>query len=192
MEDLCSSKKTLRRRYRALREALTAEEVATASVELCRRLASWAPLREARLVLTYVAFRNEPDLSALVELLPSVRWAAPCVEGDRLVVREYDPASLCRHAFGMLEPDAGSAQVDPSGLDIALVPGVAFDTQGGRLGFGKGYYDRFLIATTALRVGVTHDCCLVDRVACTESDQPMDWIATPTRLIECARPGRPT
>jgi 5-formyltetrahydrofolate cyclo-ligase len=75
--------------------------------------------------------------------------------------------------------------VDPATLDLVLVPGVAFDRRGGRLGFGGGYYDRFLPTTPALRVGVTYDECLCDALPCGEHDQRMDWVLTPTQEIRC-------
>jgi 5-formyltetrahydrofolate cyclo-ligase len=65
---------------------------------------------------------------------------------------------------------------------------VAFDRQGGRLGFGGGYYDRFLPTTPALRVGVTHDKCLAGVLPCGEHDQCVDWIATPTDLFQVPLP----
>jgi 5-formyltetrahydrofolate cyclo-ligase len=176
-------KPRLRRHFRPLRERLSAEEVAAASTALCQRLAAWPVLQEAQAVLTYLAFRNEPDLGLLFDLLPHVRWAAPRVEGGRLVLHLYDPARLVRHRFGMLEPAADLRVVDPTALDLVLVPGVAFDRRGGRLGFGGGYYDRFLPTTPALRVGVTHDCCLTDELPCGEHDQRMDWVVTPTQCI---------
>jgi 5-formyltetrahydrofolate cyclo-ligase len=138
-------------------------------------------------ILTYLAFRNEPDLSLLFDLLPHVHWAIPRIGKERrLLIHPYDPARLVRHRFGMLEPAADSPLVDPKRLDIVLVPGVAFDQQGGRLGFGGGYYDRFLATTPALRVGVTFDTCLAQDLPCSDHDQRMDWIVTPTREIYCA------
>ncbi|HEY74930.1 MAG TPA: 5-formyltetrahydrofolate cyclo-ligase [Thermoflexia bacterium] len=179
-------KAALRRRYLQIRESLAPEQVAAASAAICERLAGWDRLREARTVMTYLAFRNEPDLSGLFTLLPSILWVLPRIDGRRLVLHPYDPDRLVRHPFGMLEPDPALPAVDPATLDVVLVPGVAFDPQGGRLGFGGGYYDRFLPSTPALRVGVTFDACLTDALPCTERDQRMDWVVTPTRLICCA------
>lgn len=176
-------KPELRQRFCSLRECLPAEAVAAASAALCQRLAVWPLLREARTALTYLAFRNEPDLELLFELLPAVHWAVPRIEGKQLVLHSYDPARLVRHRFGMLEPAADLPVVDPAALDVVLVPGVAFDQRGGRLGFGGGFYDRFLPTTPALRVGVTYDECLADALPCAEHDQRMDWIATPSALI---------
>lgn len=180
-------KSQLRDDFCTLRECLPAESVASISTALCRRLATWQVLRQARTVLTYLAFRNELDLGDLFDLLPRINWVVPrIVEGQRMTLHPYDPAHLVRHRFGMLEPAPDLPVVDPTVLDIVLVPGVAFDPSGGRLGFGGGYYDRFLLTTPALRVGVTHDDCLADELPCGEHDQRMDWVVTPTREIHCA------
>jgi 5-formyltetrahydrofolate cyclo-ligase len=180
-------KPQLRHQFCSLRECLPTEEVADASAALCQRLAAWPPLQQPNQlsVLTYLAFRNEPDLGLLFALLPHVRWTIPRIEGRRLVLHPYDPARLVRHRFGMLEPAADLPVVDPATLDLVLVPGVAFDRRGGRLGFGGGYYDRLLPTTPALRVGVTYDCCLADELPCSEHDQRMDWVVTPTQEIHC-------
>lgn len=176
-------KPRLRRQFCSLRECLPPEEVTTASTALCQRLAAWLVPQETRTVLTYLAFRNEPDLSLLFDLLPHIHWAVPRIEGQYLVLHSYDPACLVRHRFGMLEPAADLPVVDPAALDVVLVPGVAFDRRGYRLGFGGGYYDRLLPTTPAMRVGVTYDCCLTDALPCGEHDQRMEWIVTPGGLF---------
>ncbi len=181
-------KDALRRRCLQIRESLSPEEVAAASAATCERLARWDLLRRAHTVMAYLAFRNELDLGDLFALLPSIRWVLPRIEGHRLVLHPYDPDRLVRHPFGMLEPHPELPVVDPALLDVVLVPGVAFDPRGGRLGFGGGFYDRFLPTTPAVRVGVTYDACLLDALPCTEKDQRMDWIVTPTRLIRCTPP----
>lgn len=190
-ERIRAEKARLRRHYRNARENLSPDTVAAASEALCRAIASWAPLLEAQTVLTYVALRSELDLSALRAQLPLTRWAVPRVEGARLVLHAHDPARLVRHRFGMLEPAPDLPVVPPEVVDLVLVPGVAFDLAGGRLGFGGGYYDRFLPTTPALRVGVAHECCLADALPVDEHDQRMDWIVTPTQQIFCAPHWRP-
>jgi len=193
-------KSELRTHFCTLRECLPAEEIAAASAALCRRLAHWLPGQLPNYpttqlltqpttppsILTYFAFRNEPDLSPLLDLLPEARWVAPRIEGKHLVLHPYDSHHLVRHRFGMLEPTADLPVIDPAEVDVALVPGVAFDRRGGRLGFGGGYYDRFLPTTPALRVGVAFGQCLVDELPRAEHDQKMDWIATPSRIIHSA------
>lgn len=179
-------KSELRSHFCTVRECLAQEEVAALSAVLCQRLEAWAPLREARTALTYLAFRCEPDIGLLFQRLPDVHWVVPRIEGQRLVLHTYDPGRLARHRFGMLEPEPSLPVVDPAILDIVLVPGVAFDRRGGRLGFGGGFYDRFLPTTRALRVGVAYDQCLADVLPCGEHDQHMDWVFTPTLEIHCA------
>ena len=195
-------KPQLRRHFCSLRERLTAEEIGSASAAICRRLAAWPPLQQAQgitlkkrdqqtnqpanqptSILTYLAFHNEPDLGQLFGLLPHACWVVPRIDGHHLVLHLYDPTRLVHHRFGMLEPAADLPVVDPAALDVVLVPGVAFDRRGGRLGFGGGYYDRLLPTTPALRVGVTYDECLADALPCDEHDQRMDWIVTPSGLF---------
>ena len=189
------NKTELRQHFCSLRECLPPGQVTAASAALCHRLAAWLSsvslpslpsLPSFPSILTYLAFRNEPDLALLFDLLPHARWAVPRIEGRRLIVHPYDPARLVRHRFGMLEPAPDLPVIDPATLDLVLVPGVAFDQQGGRLGFGGGYYDRFLPTTPALRVGVTYDECLAGVLPCGEHDQRVDWIATPTDLFSTA------
>lgn len=188
------NKPELRQHFCSLRECLPPGQVIAASTALCYRLAAWLSsislpsLPSLPSILTYLAFRNEPDLALLFDLLPHARWAVPRIEGRRLIVHPYDPARLVRHRFGMLEPAPDLPVIDPTTLDLVLVPGVAFDRQGGRLGFGGGYYDRFLPTTPALRVGVTYDECLADVLPCGEHDQCVDWIVTPTDLFQVPLP----
>lgn len=138
--------------------------------------------------MAYLAFRNEIDLGKLFQLLPQLRWVVPRIEGKRLIAHPYDPGRLIRHQFGMLEPDPTLPVVAPEQIDIVLVPGLAFGRDGSRLGFGGGYYDRFLPTTTAHRVGIAHDVCVVGALPHESFDQRIDWIVTPTQIIACVPP----
>ena len=183
-------KSELRTHFCDLRECLPAEDVATASVAICRRLAAWLANKGSAspqpFILTYLAFRNEPDPKFLFELLPGIRWIVPRITGScQMVLHLYDPSRLVRHRFGMLEPAADLPTVDPGEIDVVLVPGVAFDRRGGRLGFGGGYYDRFLPTTPALRIGIAFDQCLAELLPCSQHDQRMDWVATQSEMIDC-------
>jgi len=179
-------KTELRTHYCSLRERLETEKVATSSAALCRRLAAWPILQKTQTVLTYLAFRNEPDLGLLFDLLPEIHWIVPRIKEKRLILHPYAPTRLVRHRFGMLEPAPDLPVVDPATLNLVLVPGVAFDRRGGRLGFGGGYYDRFLPTTPALRAGMAYDECLADELPCDAHDQRMDWVVTPSQEIRCA------
>jgi 5-formyltetrahydrofolate cyclo-ligase len=153
---------------------------------VCERLAHFQPLRVAHTAMAYLSFRSEVDLRALFESLSGVRWVMPRVAGRRMTAHLYDRERLVRHRFGMWEPAPELPQVEPTEIDVVLVPGVAFDRSGGRLGFGGGYYDRFLPATGALRVGISHSLCLADELPCDAHDARMDWVVTPSEEIFCA------
>ena len=84
-------KSQLRSHYRAVRESLSPAQVTAASAALCSLLATWPRLRQASTVLSYIAFRNELDLTALCSLAPDVQWTVPRVVGKRLVCHAHDP-----------------------------------------------------------------------------------------------------
>ncbi len=179
-------KSRLRDTYCGVREALPADSVAEQSTAISRRLGRMAVLRHAETVMAYVAFKNELDLSLLFDMLPDVSWVVPRIEGRQMVLHPYEPGRLVRHPFGMLEPRADAPVVDPEALDVVLVPGVSFDRRGGRLGFGGGFYDRFLMRTSAVRIGICHDCCLAEKLPVHDHDQRMDWVVTPTVTMHTA------
>lgn len=181
-----ADKSDLRRSYCTVREELPEAGVAEGSAAVCRRLAQMPVITEADTILTYLAFRNEVDLRSLFTLLPEVRWVLPRIEGRRMTLHPYEPERLVRHRYGMLEPRADAPTVAPEDVDVVLVPGVCFDSRGGRIGFGGGFYDRFLVQTDATRIGVSYDCCLAEEVPCAEYDQRMDWVVTPSTTIHSA------
>jgi 5-formyltetrahydrofolate cyclo-ligase len=183
-------KQILRTQYRALRDALTAEVVATASARICEHLAAWPIFRPAQSVAAYMAFGNEISLMPLMKQFNGKRWAIPrtLVKPEpRLVFHPYDPTRLVQHRFGMLEPDASLPVVEPHELDLVLVPGVAFDRGGHRLGFGGGFYDRFLPQVTATKVGIIYTALIVEQVPHEPFDQSVDFLACETGLVETRR-----
>jgi 5-formyltetrahydrofolate cyclo-ligase len=194
------NKVELRRQCQKVREAMSAQEVKTSSDAVCAHLSMWLPLQQAYTVLSFLAFRNEIDLSQLFEIWPDKRWLVPrIVEGTELApgqkpyltLHPYDPARLARHRFGMWEPEPGLTMVAPSEVQVVLVPGVAFDRQGGRLGFGGGFYDRLIpSADGAISVGVTYDRLVLDTIPVESWDCRVEWLVTPLGLIRTSR-GQP-
>lgn len=88
-------------------------------------------------------------------------------------------SELVPGAYGLMEPDETCEIFDPQKIDLILVPGVAFDRLGHRLGQGAGYYDRFLPGMHAARVGICHDFALLEEVPFQEHDIPMDFVMMP-------------
>ncbi|WP_207262738.1 5-formyltetrahydrofolate cyclo-ligase [Desulfovibrio sp. Huiquan2017] len=190
MEEM--EKTTLRKRLMERRAALSADEVARASegaVSLIRTLYEWKNATEA---LLYWPVRGEIDLRPLAAELwrRGCRVLFPRCRPDR--PGEMDLAcAACEDemtpgAFSILEPDATKCPAEDSCRpQIALIPGVGFDRQGNRLGFGGGYYDR-LLARDAMRdtliVGVGHEFQLVDRVPTQPWDKPVHVVCTDENL----------
>jgi len=152
----------------------------------------------AEVVAVYVDARTEVRTQLLIAGL----WrlgktiAVPYCVGDELALFRYtDPSELAVGAFGIREPlpelraDADRA-VPAAAVGAFVIPGVAFDRQGGRLGHGKGYYDRLLARArpTAPRIGLAFDGQLADRLPAEPHDRPMDVIVTPTATLRFARP----
>ena len=189
-------KAELRRRCHQIREGMSAGQVERASRAVCEHLSAWPVFQRANTVLSFLAFRNEIDLSGLYERWPDKRWLVPrVVEGNELgagqrpylMLHRYDPARLVRHRFGMLEPDKNLPAVDPAEPDVVLVPGVAFDPQGGRLGYGGGFYDQLLPQThRAVCVGVTFAELVLDAVPMQPWDCRVAWLVTPSGLVKMA------
>jgi len=177
-------KQIVRQELLAARAALSPEQVQADSVLVCRHLSDWPPFRQACTVLAYLAFDNEISLQTLIEDHPEKVWALPrTLRGGVLALHRYQPGRLVRHRWGMLEPSADAPPVPLDEIDLALVPGVGFDEQGGRLGFGGGYYDRLLPQLTCLKVGIAHQISCVPLVPCDAHDCCMDWLARPDGLI---------
>ena len=167
-----------------------------ASAAICETGREWLAARpEARTVALFAALPEEVDLLPLLAWDPTRCWLFPRVAGDHLVfhqvrepVREFIAGPL-----GLREPAPALPVVSVPTIDVFLCPGLAFDDRGGRLGRGRGFYDRVLALARpdALKVGV---CQPFQRVADTypePHDVPMDWIidsGPPLRAIQQAWP----
>jgi 5-formyltetrahydrofolate cyclo-ligase len=135
---------------------------------------------QLRTLASYAALPGEIDLLPLLAAHPDRRWVFPRVSGEALslhVIR--DPLTGFRTgAWGILEPAPDAPEAPPAEVDAFLCPGLAFDPAGGRLGRGRGYYDRLLAAARpdALKLGVCRSFQLVDATFSEPHDIAMDRI----------------
>lgn len=150
-------------------------------------------VNDDRPIMAYAEMPEEVVLFPylLQYLLHGFPVAFPCSEGDELhAVLIRDASELVRtEPFGIREPRPeirrlDDRRIDPSMLQLVIVPGLAFDRQGGRLGRGKGFYDRFLARTPSSiqRVALAFECQLVDAVPMDVHDRRMDVIVTETAV----------
>lgn len=173
-------KAALRRSVRDARRAMTPDRRHATSVAICSRLRLLPELLTIRVALVYAAANLEVDIEpAAAELRRrGVRTLYPRVRGEDLdLVPVGDTDPLVAGHRGIREPLGQSA--DPTLVDAVVVPGVAFDLRGRRLGQGGGHYDRLLPRIgDALRVGVAFACQIVPRIPDEPHDIAMDLLVT--------------
>jgi 5,10-methenyltetrahydrofolate synthetase len=154
-------------------------------------LFTWLSSRLPGTGAAFLAMSDEVDVTALFDRLPGWRWVLPRIEADRtLTFRDRDVAREM-HPFGMSQPTDQGRIVPVHEIDVFLVPGLAFDDSGGRLGRGGGYYDRVLASRRAdsEAIGVTVDGRVIDSVPVVAHDQRVDWLATEDG-VKMTRPTR--
>ncbi|WP_165875968.1 5-formyltetrahydrofolate cyclo-ligase [Hazenella coriacea] len=189
--DLSEQKKNLRKKMLEKRTQFSPKRVQEHSTKISERIIQQSFYQQSQTILCYMAFRNEVDLRGVMEdawaqgkqvLLPKVNPAdrtMKCIQVKQM--SDLQPGS-----YGIMEPlDDSTKVVPPTEIDLVLVPGVAFDLQGYRLGYGGGYYDRFFSPTssTPIRVGVAFPEQVVSDVYPERHDQPMHFVITSTNVL---------
>lgn len=145
-----------------------------ASRRICEHLDGHLPVHAV--VAAFRALPGEPVIDPLVDGRRS--WVIPRVSGRQMTFHPWD-ADLEEVAFGLQQPVAGSTAVDPGDIDVMLVPGLAYDSVGVRLGRGAGYYDRYLaVHRPRSTIGVIAAHSLVERLPRLSHDELVDAIAT--------------
>jgi 5-formyltetrahydrofolate cyclo-ligase len=175
---LRAAKAARRRAVRATRQAMAPEERAARSAAIVEHVRGVPAWREARLALAFHPFGSEPDVTPLLSgPLPEV--LLPRVEGRELAFVRWSPGDpLVPSSFGVPEPVG--PRVDPAGASVAVVPGLSFDADGHRLGYGAGFYDRALagVAGRVLTIGVCFATEIVDVVPYGPADVTVDVVVT--------------
>ncbi|MGA7096108.1 MAG: 5-formyltetrahydrofolate cyclo-ligase [Acidimicrobiia bacterium] len=150
-------------------------------------LFAWLSGRLPGTISGYLAMPGEVDLEPLLLRLPGWRWILPRVEEDgSLTFRDVD-APRERHPFGMEQPADSGPIVPVAEIDVLLVPGLAFDLRGDRLGNGAGHYDRVLsgLRSGAETIGIAPAARVVEEVPIEPHDQRVRWLATEQGVIRC-------
>ncbi|MEM6930658.1 MAG: 5-formyltetrahydrofolate cyclo-ligase [Myxococcota bacterium] len=172
-----TAKADLRRRLRQMRRGLAEGALDRAAVAIAERAAAFTRLTSAKTIATYLAIRRELPTEPLRHALPHAGWAIPRISGETMVM-VADRGLRIDGAFGV--PTCEGPEVE---VDVVIVPGLAFDAAGRRLGWGAGYYDRWLDGRDVIAVGLALDEAIVDEVPADRHDQRMHAILTPTRTL---------
>ncbi len=140
-----TQKESQRRQLLKARQRMPPRILAEKSASICQHLQNWPTFANSRLTLAYCSFRGEPDLSLLLQ--QQRVWGLPRCEGQKLIWHRWFPTCewpLSPGTYGITEPDPTSPTVEPYQVDLILVPCLACDINGYRLGYGGGFYDRML------------------------------------------------
>ena len=183
------AKSQLRQQCRKVRASLGEGTRARASQSICEALERWPIFQQGETILAYMPIKGEADLTALLDRHPEKQWILPRIipeEDHRMVFHPYDAARLARHPFGMAEPAADLPTIPPEAMQLALVPGLAFDRRGWRLGYGGGYFDRFLKSFAGTSVGIAFHALFLDSLPHDQFDFPVQWILTENGIYKAS------
>jgi 5-formyltetrahydrofolate cyclo-ligase len=187
-------KKEIRRKIVLQRLALSLDEVKLKSEKITDFILNLPEWQHAQTVMIYLSFRQEVDTAGLIGwafakgkqvVIPVCRENPRQLLASRLLNIKED---LALGAWGIMEPKQEALRpVNPAEIDLVLVPGVAFDRRGNRLGYGAGYYDRFLrlLAPRAKAVALAYQMQVFDLIEAEEHDFPVDLVVTEEEIIDC-------
>ena len=177
------NKNDIRTRIKARKSLLSDEEKASAAERVFARLEQSAAFMLADNVLLY---HSLPDELSTLEFLR--KWSGrkhfflPRVNGVNLEILPYDRTRMALGAFHIEEP-TGTDTTDISRIELIVVPGIAYDKLGNRVGRGKGYYDRLLASSKATKIGVGYDFQFVDEIPAEPHDVSVDIVITESRRL---------
>lgn len=179
------TKDELRLEMKRLRRQITKEESEQKSRAAADAVFELPQYKSAETVMAYMASFKEISTSAIIrDALKHKHLVIPVSNTDSLTITPSYLKSendLVKGAYGIYEPRI----IEPAkvnDIDIAIIPGIAFDRRGGRLGFGKGYYDRFLSEFHGVKIGFCYEFQLIDELPLDSHDIPMDIIITEKRI----------
>ena len=177
-------KSALRKKYKAVRDSL-GEGCAAYSSKICGYCMALPEFIKAKTVLLYFAKGSEVDLSRLAETALGMGKTVGyprCVDGNAMVFHKIsDLSELCKGAFGIMEPPKSAPVLKTEG-GVCFVPALAYDCDGFRLGYGGGYYDRFLKGFQGCKIGVAYSACVTKKLPRGEHDQRTDYIITESQV----------
>ena len=188
------TKDMMRKQTLKIRNNLTKAEVADAQERIDHNILlaiSSLNLNGASCVMAYMDFRNEVSTKTLLQYLfdHHIRVVLPYTKENQLYpFFVNDLKTLKQDSFGILVPDPVICQpANPAEIPFIFMPGIVFDETGNRIGFGKGYYDKFLpSAKNACTIALCYEFQIVKEISTSPFDIPVDYIITEKRLITCS------
>ena len=165
---LGNERKALNKKYRSNRDAL-----------LSRKIADF--VKKRRYIASYCSYNNEINPNTYLDIN---RLYFPKVKDNKMFLC-MPRTGFIKGYKGIKEPFGRFLRIDSKKIDAIIVPGVAFDKRGYRVGYGMGFYDRFLKKFRGLKIGVAYECCIVDHIDEDKHDIRMDYVISEKRNIIC-------
>ncbi len=169
-------KQLLRKKYREIRNSVTNDTVA-------QRLLGWDIFKASKTVMTYISAKGEADTYPVLQ--SEKQLYVPVTFKSEGIIRPcefYGVEKLKTGEYGILEPEPVS--VYNGRLDLVIVPAICFNKKGYRVGYGGGYYDKFLQNKNGITAGFCFEECLTDQDFQQEFDKKVDYIITQERIIK--------
>lgn len=179
----------IRRAMKARRDDLSGILMAEMSVRICERLITRPEYKQAKRIMCYVSCGHEVQTGGLIRaaIHAGHEVYAPVIrEGRKMDAVRIDPdGPMALNRYSIPEP-VGGEPVDLSTLDLVIAPGLAFDRKGNRLGYGKGYYDRFLARCSCPAIALAYGFQIVpEGIKASAHDIPMRAVITEDEIIRC-------
>lgn len=180
-------KQAIRIEMKDVREGLAAEFIKTASNAVIKSFIEANLLTDIRNVLCYLPLNNEVDTHQLIDDLVALdkKVFVPSYDKDKekyicALFNGWDTLTI--GPYDVLQP-IDSHEIDVSQIELAILPGIAFDTKGFRLGYGKGVYDKLLSGSVCTKIGFVYDFQMVEKLPFEAHDLKMDMVITEKRVI---------
>lgn len=177
------AKKEIRKEIRKRKSEVPATCKEELSLVIQKKVMALEVISRASSILVYHSLPDEVNTLYILEELSSMyagtnkRILLPVVTGEILLLKEYNPALLEKGYMQIMEPQ-NSETIDPSEVDLAIIPGIAFDSRCNRMGRGKGFYDRLLPHLNCMKIGLGFQFQIVDSIPCDSFDMPLDMVIT--------------
>ncbi len=179
---MLEEKNKIRKLIKEIKKTITDDYKQNASDKVFSLIFKLNEWNEAEKILMYYSLPDELPTEKYLKLITDKNIYLPKVNGNDLDILLYEKDKLCIGKYGIME-SFGSVPIKPNEIDLVLVPGIAFDIKKNRLGRGKGYYDKLLKTTKAVKIGIGFSFQLMECIPHNDNDIKMDIIITPDSII---------
>ena len=169
-------KALLREKYRDIRKNINAD--------VSKNLLNWDVFKNAKTVFTYVSTKNEPDTQKILNSGKDI--LIPVTFKDMGIIKPcvyYGQENLIKGTYGIYEPKTITV-FEKENIDLVIIPGLCFNEKGYRVGYGGGYYDKFLSDYTGIKIGLCYEQCITKYDFQKDYDVKVDYIITEERIIK--------